>query len=76
MRMFNGTQKMFRSNMNFVDAKNEFCTALNLKTFEGIGFYTYNKKKNGVGIANSKEIWEIFEKILTNYKNDKNFCIV
>ena len=31
--------------MNFVDAKNEFCTAINLETFEGIGFYTYNKKK-------------------------------
>ena len=76
MRMFNGTQKMFKAKMNLVDAKNEFCNAINLETFEGIGFYIYNKKKNGVGIINSEEIWEIFEKILTNYKNDKNFCMV
>jgi len=76
MRMFNGNQKIFKANMNFVDAKNEFCNAINLKIFEGIGFYTYNKKKNGLGIVNSEEIWEIFEKIITNYKNDKNFCIV
>ena len=51
--------------VNFIDAKNEFCTAINLETFEGIGFYTYNKKKNGLGIKNSEEIWQIFEKILT-----------
>ena len=76
MRMFNGTQEIFKARMNFVDAKNEFCTAINLDTFEGIGFYTYNKKKNGLGIINSEEIWEIFEKILTKYKNDQNFCVV
>ncbi len=76
MRMFNGTQKIFKVKMNFIDAKNEFCTAINLETFEGIGFYTYNKKKNGLGIKNSEEIWEIFEKILTNYNNNENFCIV
>ena len=76
MRMFNGTQGIFKAKMNYVDAKNEFCTAINLETFKGIGFYTYNKKKNGQGIINSQEIWEIFEKILTNYKKDKNFCVV
>ena len=76
MRMFDGTQKIFKTKMNFVDAKTEFCNAINLETFEGVGFYTYNKKKNGVGIINSEEIWEIFEKILTKYKNEKNFCIV
>ena len=76
MRMFNGTQKIFKANMNFIDAKNEFCAAINLETFEGIGFYTYNKKKNGLGIRNSEEIREIFEKILITYNNDKNFCNV
>ena len=76
MRMFNGTQKIFKTNMNFVDAKNEFCKALNLGIFEGIGFYTYNKKKNGLGIINSEEILAIFEKILMDYNNDKNFCMI
>ena len=74
LRMFNSNQKVFKAKMSYVDAKNEFCTARNLDIFEGIGFFTYNKKKNGVGIYNSGELWNIFEKILTNYKNDKNFC--
>ena len=75
MRMFDTDSKIFTAKMSYVDAKNEFCNARNLEIFKGIGFYTYNKKKNGLGIYNSKEIWAILERLITNYKNDINFCI-
>ena len=75
MRMFNSNSKVFTAKMSYVDAKNEFCIARNLGIFKGIGFYTFNKKKNGVGIYNSKEIWATLEKLLTNYNNEANFCI-
>jgi len=34
-----GTQKIFKAKMNLVDAKNEFCNAINLETFKQCNSY-------------------------------------